>query len=203
MCTSSSVIYSDKESDKMKRRRKWDLVIGIFASILFSTIYTAFSVNLITLIIVDPLVPKIVPIVLVALSLPVVYWMTYQFAVRDARRALKHGVILTDETLLVPGREIPVDHILRVEIADFHSGSHFLAIGYLYETGKKKKTKAILMWPKSTEDIWELCNKVRDMKGWAHQEKIQMYGHWAWSQWKDVLKELASERKTPVRGIEE
>ena len=172
----------------MRKRRRRELLTGIFISIFLSLIYTAFGVKLITLIIEDPLEPKIVPIVLVALSIPAFYWGTYLFSVQSPRRALKHGVVLTDDTLSISTMDIPVNSILRVEVADFHSGTHFLAIGYLDNKGKGRRTKAILLWPKSTEDILELCNAIRNMKGWTLQEDIMVYGHWAWSQWKDKLK---------------
>jgi hypothetical protein len=185
MCTNSNIIYSDKESIKMKKRRRRDLAIGISMAILLATTYMFFSV---TLIIADPLESKVLPMVLVMLSWPLVFWIVYYIAVKDGREALEHGVVLTDDALLLWGEEIPLDHVLKAEVADFHSGSHFLAIGYVHEAGKKRKTKATLLWPKSTEDIWELCNDIRCLRGWTPQLEIQMYGHWGWSQWKDQLK---------------
>jgi hypothetical protein len=174
----------------MKKRRRRDLAIGISMAILLATTYMFFSVKLITLIIADPLESKILPMALVMLSWPLVFWMVYYIAVKDGREALEHGVVLTDDALLLWGEEIPLDHILKAEVADFHSGSHFLAIGYLYDTGKKKKTRTSLLWPKSTDDIWELCNRIRDLRGWPEQESVQDYGFFGWSRWKTILREL-------------
>jgi hypothetical protein len=175
----------------MVRRRKWDLIGGCSIFVMLSLVYAVLFVALVTLTISDPIETKILPIILVALSLPLYYWCLYYAAIHINGRALKHGVVLTEDALFIYGFEISMKNILKVEVADFASGSHFLAIGYIHDTGKKKNTKTRLMWPEGTEDIWELCDRIGELKGWSEQEKVRYYGFFGWGRWKALVKELA------------
>jgi hypothetical protein len=160
----------------MERRRKRDLVIGISLSILLSSIYTTFSIKLVTLAIGEPLELMIATLVWVALSLPVFCWGTYLIAVRDERKALKYGIVLTNDTLSLWGFEIPVDRISRVDVKEYGITSHYLAIEYSYQGRKRVKTRTSLTRGTSTDDIMELCNKIRELKGWPEQVADPLYG---------------------------
>ncbi|MHA2068677.1 MAG: hypothetical protein ACXABY_30305, partial [Candidatus Thorarchaeota archaeon] len=154
----------------MKRRRKGDLRLGYFILVTFSSIYTFYFLALITFYFGEPIEALFIGIIFMALSLPFFYWATYYFAVRDEREALKHGVVLTKDTLSLWGFEIPVDRISRVDVKEYGITSHYLAIEYSYQGRKRVKTRTSLLRGTSTEDIMELCNKIRELKGWPKQE---------------------------------
>jgi hypothetical protein len=178
----------------MIRKRKRDLMVRYSLFGILSSLYAILFGEYVVFTWGDPLQTKLVPIVLFALSLPLFFWSLYYVMLRDERRVLKHGIVLTNDSLLVRGIEIPLDRILKVEMADFGTGSHFLAIGYVRESRGKRATLTELMWPSDTEDVWGLCNKIRELGGWPEQRGVQTYGRLlGWGRWKAILKELASD----------
>ena len=180
------VVYSDVASEALRRKRRLDLRIGYGASI---AIISAYSVLWLTsLVLVSENSPQTAFFVGAAgtVTLPIVAWLLWYTYIKYPKMSLEHGIVLTRKSLRLFDHEIPLVSVLRVEVVRFTSspGRPFLAIDYR----KQEKVTTRLLYHNHADDIHELCDMIRDLKGWPRQEGVPWR---TWSDWKRTRKALS------------
>ena len=195
MVMNPGIHYSDKNSKKMIRRRRLQVAATFVGFLTLSSLYVVLNVMVLEHSEDFSFIARVE--ILIFATFGILAFTTALFFVLPWRfmKELAFGIELTEESLRVFGDEIPTSRILRIEIADFGSGSHFLAVGYLDESSRQRKLRTLLVWPKDTKDIWQLCNNIRLLRGWPPQKNVRDYGWFGWGRWKRSLRNMGLGRQ--------
>lgn len=178
--------YSDKDSEEMISERKIALIIGYFGTIsilmgyLFLVAFLIYSMDYSIWINVGYLI-------LLILSIFVVFLFLHFIFIRDQKNALRYGVSLNDRALFIYGNEIAIPSILEAKVVEFKGSGVFLAVGYNVKKKGKNKTTSHLLRENDTKNIYELRDKIRELKGWPEQKEVPEY---RWNDWKKHLDKL-------------
>ncbi|MHA1951083.1 MAG: hypothetical protein ACXAEN_25400 [Candidatus Thorarchaeota archaeon] len=184
MVSSPHIVYSDLDSEKMIKWRKLNLMIG-------STTFPIFTLLLIFGIwgraIARGYVNS-VEIAVIWVIVTVVMVVLFYFKLVDGeRRAWKYGVILDENALKALGRDIPIDSILKAEMVVIGRTKRYFAVGYLVRKKERRKLRAFRLWEVETNNAMELCNEIRELKGWLKQTHLHTT---TWRDWKASLRGL-------------
>ncbi|MCK4455513.1 MAG: hypothetical protein KAU99_04110 [Thermoplasmata archaeon] len=187
-----TIVYSDVDSEDMRRKRRRDITMGYAVFIVLLSVFSILCLASLIRISSDSLQTAFSFGVIWMIILPVAAWLLWYVFISNQKIRLEHGIVLTDRALLLFESEIPLKDILRVEVVRFTSEPRTLFLAIDYKTKGKVATR--LLWPKDAEDIHELSDMIRRLKGWPRQETIS----WRkWREWKRTRKSLLASCTTP------
>jgi len=169
----SGMLYSDRESRRMLKRRKREY--WVFFSIC------TFMWSMVTLICVitvldasgNSIVSQMTAIVL-SVSLFLLVGVLLNFIFMDSGNALRFGITLTERELSLNGEIISVSSITRALIVRFWgSGRDILAIDYLESKKGREKVRTVFVFEYDTEDCYELRDAIKEVKKWGGRQQLR------------------------------
>lgn len=160
----------------MVRRRKLSVTLGYSAIFAASFLYVFASGRFL----MEAFPSNSIALGVWALGLPPLILAFYLLFVREERRALRYGITLSNISLSLYGREIPLASIRRAEILSVDSEGCYLGIEFNVFKRGRLRTDIRFLSEKETGNLLELCNKIREVRGWPLQTTIlkQCLGDW-------------------------
>ena len=171
----SNIIYTDVKNNKLRKKRKNSLYLTYLLVLVFSGgllffIWALYSFGESLLYISFLTICSI-------LAVGFFSWV-YIFKEGGGRGAYQNGIILTRSNLNLYGEQITLSAINKCDILKFQS-SIVTYLGIKFTINGKRRIK--LIRESDTTDVYSLCNKIHEIKGWPKQTKIMKT---TWSNWK-------------------
>ena len=177
-------LYSDRKSKEVYRERKLGVNIGFFALISITTGYTFLVLSLINLAEPGNMLELMFTFLLLA-SIIGVFLMVHMIFLKDQMKALKHGIQLNSKYLTIYDKKILLNSIIEANIVKYSGNPHqFLAIIYQAKKRDQTITKFHLLNKNEAKDIFELRDKIFEIKDWPQQDSINTY---SWKKWKQKI----------------
>jgi hypothetical protein len=196
----SKELYSDVNSKKMIRSRKIGLYLGYIMTFLVisghSLMYIVYFVDHSN---EKPFTTNLIMMIVWILSTILFYWMLSYLFIRDSKLGLRHGIILQKDMLRLFGKKIPVPDIFEAEVVMFpNSFAKYFSINYAIDSKKGKKIETRIVRKSETENIYDLRDKIRDIRGWSPQGSPQRY---KWREWKDRYQKQPKDNNGIGNGV--
>jgi hypothetical protein len=183
-----TLLYSDLDSKKVRRKRKIDLYFGyIFTIVLLAMVNMFYIVYFLYHSADYPLSNTIFLLVVWIIVMPILVWLCYYVFIKFPIMRLKYGITLTNEILKVLDSEIKLSSILDARILDFGYRSDFLGIIHTEWRKGKRKIRSFIIIEESTESIYELQQQINQLKGWPQQKSAMKI---SWKNWKKSYSDI-------------
>ena len=174
------VHYSDRESSKMVTIRKRHFRIHLGLEILLLMAFLLFA----AFVLLNPYGLSVIEqeqmVIIAAISFPMLWYAQHDTLVMNWKNRLMYGVVLADDVLRIFKEKIQLSAIKRAEVLSFNGSVHFLAIEYDRATKRRTLNWTVLLTMNDTEDIYDLCNRLRGLKGWSSQTRVLNRTHLDW-----------------------
>jgi len=182
--------YSDRDSEKMRRKRRRDRTFGVAMSLAFLGLLSFYLAGMLALA-WGHAAQMVAVIGLWAPGLVVAAWLLHYTFIRGTGDALRQGYFLTKDILHFNDHTVPVSSILRAEVVMFYGyRDTYLAIDHGRTTLGRKWVGTALIGSKDTASIEILRDAIRSVKGWPPQV---LDTRTTWGDWRKAAKRIWKE----------
>ncbi len=189
---SAQILYSDRDSRRMRRRRRILLAVAVGPTAVLVGAFTAMSMGPIASAWSNRTLTLQVLLAWTAVELIIGFGAYFAF-IHSAWDALRRGSTVTAEALHVSGWTIPIASILRAEIVRFDGYSESLAIDHRGKWFRGEWVWTVRIGRGDTESLERLRDEVRTALGLPPQTLVTE------STWREWRRAADAQLRRPAR----